>query len=130
MPAQSPRSVLSTAESADEGPLRVLFRLGVTQSYFDAPEEERSAVHPAILRAFDDLGGRFGVRVLGTLDDDRLQTGAAGEWISYVLADAPDLAATVRVVGLLRETRIGSHRLWRYLRIDARVGRPLMFGNR
>ncbi|GHF40294.1 hypothetical protein GCM10010359_48570 [Streptomyces morookaense] len=129
MTAHSSPSAFPAAEPAVEGPLRVLFRLGVTQTYFDASEDERSAVHPAILRAFDDLGERFGVRVLGTLDDDRLQTGAAGEWISYILADAPDLAAAVRVVDLLRETRIGSHRLWRYLRIDARVGRPLMFGN-
>ncbi|MFD9822182.1 hypothetical protein [Streptomyces violascens] len=128
--SQPTQSTVSTAESVHEDPLRVLFRIGVTQTYFDAPEGERSAIHPEILRAFDDLGGRFGVRVLGTLDDDRLQTGAPEAWISYILADAPNLAAVVQVCDLLRETRIGTHRLWRYLRIDTRVGRPLMFGNR
>ena len=112
-------------------PLRVLFCIGVQQSFF---EEEGARVGPivqAIQRAFADLGGRFGVRVLGTMDDDELMVGssAAWPWTCYILADAPSLDAVTSVCNLVRENEVDGHRLWRYLRIEARVGRPLFFGN-
>ena len=112
-------------------PLRVLFCIGVQQSFF---EEEGARVGPivqAIQRAFADLGGRFGVKVLGTMDDDELMVGssAAWPWTCYILADAPSLDAVTSVCNLVRESEVDGHRLWRYLRIEARVGRPLFFGN-
>ena len=112
-------------------PLRVLFCIGVQQSFF---EEEGARVGPivqAIQGAFADLGGRFGVRVLGTMDDDELMVGssAAWPWTCYILADAPGLDAVTAVCNVVREAEVEGHRLWRYLRIEARVGRPLFFGN-
>ena len=111
--------------------LRVLFCFGVTQSFFDAEPAQVPAIATAITDAFADLGGRFGVRVLGTMDDDELQVGAsaAWPWTAYVLADVPDLETVTKVTNLLRESDVEGARLWKYLRVEARVGRPLFFAN-
>lgn len=111
--------------------LRVLFCIGVQQTFFDEEAGRLPELIPAIEAAFDDLAGRFGVRVLGTLDDDQIVVGNATTWpwTAYVLADAPDLEAVAAVCNIVRETQVGSHRLWRYLRIEARVGRRLFFAN-
>jgi hypothetical protein len=111
--------------------LRVLFCIGVAQTFFEEEETRLPELLPAIKTAFDDLNGRFGIEVLGTMDDDELMVGASANWpwTAYILADAPDLAAVTAVCNLVRETSVGEHRLWRYLRIEARVGRELFFGN-
>lgn len=117
-------------ESTNSG-LRVLFCIGVTQSFFDEPATRLPELIPAITAAFDDLQGRFGVTVLGTLDDDRLMVGQApvAPWTAYILAEAPDIEAVAGICNIVRETPVGEHRLWRYLRIEARVGRELFFAN-
>ncbi len=116
----------------DAPPLRALFCIGVEAAFFAAGAAERDAAIAAIPPAFDDLAGRFGVRVIGTFDDDRLMVGpsATWPWTSYILADAPDLDAVVAVCDVVRSTEVGDGRLWRYLRIEARVGRELFFGTR
>ncbi|MBX5439890.1 MAG: hypothetical protein IRZ32_00015 [Solirubrobacteraceae bacterium] len=110
---------------------RVLFCIGVLPAFFEADAEERQAAMEAIPPAFDDLAGRFGITVLGTFDDDRLMVGPSPSWpwTSYILADVPDLDAAIRLCDVVRSTEVGEHRLWRYLRIEARVGRELFFGN-
>jgi hypothetical protein len=111
--------------------LRVLFCFGVTQSFFEAEPDSVPRIAKAITEAFADLGGRFGVRVLGTMDDDELQVGAsaAWPWTAYVLADVPDLEAVAKVTNILREAEAEGARLWKYMRVEARVGRPLFFAN-
>lgn len=110
--------------------LRVLFCIGVTQSFFDEEGGEVGSIVSAIGEAFDDLAGRFGITVLGTLDDDELMVGSSAgwPWTAYILVDAPDLAAVTGVCNIVREATVGEHRLWRYMKIEARVGRPLFFG--
>lgn len=111
---------------------RVLFCMGVTPEFFAADAEERGRALAAIPPAFDDLHGRFGVQVIGTIDDDRLMVGpsATFPWTCYILADAPDLDAISAVCNILRETEVGDgDRLWKYMRIEARVGRELFYGN-
>jgi hypothetical protein len=109
--------------------LRVLFCLGVTQRFFEIPGAEIGGVIAAITEAFDDLSGRFGLRVLGTMDDDELMVGSSASWpwTAYVLAEAPSLDAVRAVCNIIREASVGEFRLWRYLRIEARIGRPLFF---
>jgi hypothetical protein len=111
--------------------LRVLFCFGVSQSFFEAEPARVPGIAKAITEAFADLGGRFGVRVLGTMDDDELMVGASvvWPWTAYVLADVPDLETVAKVTNILREAEVDGERLWRYLRVEARVGRPLFFGN-
>jgi len=38
----------------------------------------------------------------------------------------PDRDSVVAACNLLRTIEIGEHRLWRYIRIEARIGRELM----
>ena len=111
--------------------LRVLFCIGVQQSFFEEEASRLPELVPAIKAAFDDLGGRFGLTVIGTLDDDQIMVGNSPNWpwTAYILAEAPDLDAVAAVCNIVRETPIGTHRLWRYLRIEARVGRELFFGS-
>jgi hypothetical protein len=111
--------------------LRVLFCFGVTQSFFEAEPASVPAIVKAITDAFADLRGRFGVEVLGTMDDDELMVGAsvAWPWTAYVLADVPDLETVAKVTNVLREAEAEGSRLWKYLRVEARVGRPLFFAN-
>lgn len=111
--------------------LRVLFCIGVAQTFFDEKASKLPELIPAIQTAFEDLNGRFGIEVIGTLDDDQLMVGQApaAPWTAYILADAPDLDAVVGVCNIVRDAEIGEHRLWRYLRIEARVGRELFFAN-
>ena len=111
--------------------LRVLFCIGVQQTFFEEEASRVPELVPAIKAAFDDLGGRFGLTVIGTLDDDQIMVGNSPNWpwTAYILAEAPDLDAVAAVCNIVRETPIGTHRLWRYLRIEARVGRELFFGN-
>lgn len=110
--------------------IRVLLCFGVTQSFFDAAPDRIPVIVERIREAFDDLGGRFGVTVLGTFDDDELQVGAsvAYPWTAYILLDAPDLAAVTAITNLVRATAIEDARMWKYMRVEARVGRPLFFG--
>jgi hypothetical protein len=111
--------------------LRVLFCFGVTQSFFDEDPARVPEIARGITEAFDDLGGRFGVTVLGTMDDDELMVGSSPTWpwTCYVLADVPDLDTVTKICNLVRESEVEGARLWKYLKVEARVGRPLFFGN-
>lgn len=112
--------------------LRVLFCFGVTQSFFEEEPGRIGELAQGITAAFDDLSGRFGIHVLGTMDDDELMVGASvvWPWTAYILADCPDLESVTKVTNLLRESEVAGARLWKYLRVEARIGRPLFFGNR
>jgi hypothetical protein len=108
---------------------RALFAFGLTQDFF---AEERATIPPimdALIAAFTDLEGRFGVQVLGTLDDDELLVGATDgwPWTCYILAAVPDRESVVAICNLLRTTEVGDARLWKYMKIEARIGRPLFF---
>ncbi len=120
---------MSYREASEQ--LRVLFCIGVMPAFFDEPSERVGPLVQSVQAAFADLGGRFGVRVLGTMDDDELVVGSSTgwPWTCYILADAPGLDAVTKVCNLVRESEAEGSRLWRYLRIEARVGRPLFFGN-
>lgn len=111
--------------------LRVLFCMGIAQNFFAAQADERAAVITAFREAFDDLQGRFDLRILGTMDDDELSVGPSEgwPWTCYILADAPDLKTVTAVTTLIRDWQVGDDRLWKYVRIEARVGRQLFFGN-
>ena len=121
----------SDYRSSDEGSLRVLFCFGVTQNFFEEDPATLPMRIEAVGEAFADLGGRFGLKVLGTMDDDELMVGPSSSypWTAYILADAPSLEAVAAVCNIVREAEVGDSRVWRYLRIEARVGRRLFFGN-
>jgi len=124
--------VVAEYRTKDTRGVRALFCIGVAQGFFDANDGQRAAAVTAFKEAFADLRGRFGVEVLGTLDDDELMVGPSTgwPWTAYILAEAPSLDAVTAVCNLVREWQVsGEDRLWRYARIEARVGRKLFFGN-
>jgi hypothetical protein len=113
-------------------PLRTLFCIGVTQGFHDLPAAQAREVMAAFIKAFSDLRGRFGVTVLGTFDDDQLTVGAMSggwPWTAYILADLPDLAAAIAICDLLRSTAVLDGQLWKFAKIEARIGRQLFAGN-
>ncbi|GAA5176224.1 hypothetical protein GCM10023321_84090 [Pseudonocardia eucalypti] len=119
------------SDHREDTTVRALFCIGVRDAFFAAGDDERAAVIDGSRRAFDDLAGRFGLRVLGTFDDDEVMVGPSTTfpWTAYILADVPDYATAARVCGILREHPVGEARLWKYFTIQARLGRPLFFGN-
>jgi hypothetical protein len=126
-----PSRIAIETEARATDPLRVLFCLGVGQNYSDAPPATREAVLKALTEAFADLEGRFGVGVLGTLDDDRLRImpSQGWPWTAYILADVPTLETVTRVCNLIRKTPVKDATLSRYVCMEARVGRRLFFAN-
>lgn len=111
--------------------VRALVCLGISPDFFSAEPEVQGQLFQAIPKAFSDLGGRFGVRVLGTMDDDELMVGPSEgwPWTCYILLDAPDHSAVASICNIVRETEVGDWKLWRFMRVEARVGRRLFFAN-
>src|SRR3954447_7866929 len=109
--------------------LRVLFAFGLTQDFFAEERRRIPAIMETLKTGFADLDERFGVRVLGTLDDDETMIGATPTWpwTCYVLAEARDREAVAAVCSLLRELQADGVPLWKYLKVEARLGRPLFF---
>ncbi|ALP63090.1 MULTISPECIES: hypothetical protein [Paraburkholderia] len=108
-------------------PLRVLFCCGVTQNFFDLPREQIGQVWQAYASMLAAVEAMENVRVLGVMDDDRLVVGQSdgAPWTFYIMADVADFDTAVAVCNLYRTTPVGEYNLWRYGKIEARVGRAL-----
>lgn len=108
---------------------RALFCFGVQTAFYEAPADIRKQIFNSLQEAYDRLGERFGVKVLATLDDDRFVVGPANAypWTCYMLAEIPNIEAVTQVCNILREVRIGDDLLWKYMRVEARIGRELFF---
>ena len=108
--------------------IRTLFCIAVLQNFFDLPSSEIGKIWDATGRMLRGIADLPGVQILGTLDDDQTMVGTSPSgwpWTAYVLADMPDRESVVAACNLFRTTEIGEHRLWRYLRVEARMGREL-----
>ncbi|WP_413104958.1 hypothetical protein [Streptomyces sp. Inha503] len=113
--------------ASPEAPLRVLFCIGVNQSFFDLPTGRSKIVWDGFTSMLGQLYELPGVTVLGTVDDDQHMVGpsASWPWTCYVLADVADQPTVAAACDLFRTVQVGEHGLWRYMKIEARVGRPL-----
>ena len=107
--------------------LRVLFCIAVSQNLFDLPAPEIPVILQAYTKVFGDMAGLPGLTVIGTFDDDRVMVGGSSgwPWTSYVLADVDSLDTAIAACNLFRSTRVGQERMWKYGRIEARIGREL-----
>ncbi|MFB2582395.1 hypothetical protein ACEXQD_14190 [Herbiconiux sp. P15] len=110
--------------------LRVLFAFGLTPEFYSLDQATILELLAVLKEGYSGLKQKFDVDVLGGLDDDELVVGATSSWpwTAYILADAPDYDAVRQVAGLIRTLRVGEHRMWRYFKVEARIGRPLFFG--
>ena len=110
--------------------LRVLFCIGVNQNFFDATPAEAKQVWGAFGVMMKGMEETPGIRVIGNMDDDQLMVGpsTASPWTTYVLADADELANVAAACNLFRTTPVGDgpFKLWKYCKIEARVGRELI----
>ena len=110
--------------------LRVLFCIGVNQNFFDASAAEAKQVWAAFGVMMKGIDETPGITVIGNMDDDQLMVGpsTAAPWTTYVLADAQALENVAAVCNLFRTTPVGDSgsKLWKYCKIEARVGRELI----
>ncbi|MGE3600374.1 MAG: hypothetical protein AB7N70_33010 [Dehalococcoidia bacterium] len=109
--------------------LRVLFCFGVLPALFDEKTVDLPRILEQITAAYANLEQRFGIRILGSFDDDQIMMGPSAQWpwTAYILADAPSYDAIVAVCNITRAAPIGEYRLSRYMRVEARIGRSLFF---
>ncbi|WP_435199191.1 hypothetical protein [Janibacter sp. GS2] len=109
-------------------PLRVLFCMGINQNFFDLPKSEIGSVWTAFAAMLRDMEDMDGVDVLGNMDDDAHVVGPTDgwPWTAYVLADVRDQETVKAACNLFRTTMVSDdHALWRYAKIEARMGRSL-----
>mgnify|MGYP005829712523 CR=1 FL=1 len=114
---------------SDIKPLRTLFCAAVLQGFFDLPSDEIMTVLKATGGLIRKIREMDGVEVLGTMDDDETMVGTSPNgwpWTFYILADVASRDKAVEVCNLFRTTEVGEYRLWKYMRIEARLGRELV----
>jgi hypothetical protein len=108
--------------------LRVLFCGAVLQPFFDLPSSQIMMVLQAAGKMIKAIREMPGVQVLGTMDDDLTMVGTSPNgwpWTFYIMADCDDHDTVAAACNLFRTIEVGEHRLWRYLRVEARIGREL-----
>ncbi|MFD9661530.1 hypothetical protein ACFWAY_07845 [Rhodococcus sp. NPDC059968] len=108
-------------------PLRVLFCIGINQNFFDLPTGQGGLVWKAFSGMMDAVAETPGVRVIGDIDDDSHMVGPSDgwPWTCYILADVDTQETVKAVCNLFRTTSVGEYTLWRYAKIEARIGRAL-----
>ncbi|WP_111510113.1 hypothetical protein [Mycobacterium kyogaense] len=111
-----------------EQPLRTLFCLGNNQNFFDLPKADIGPVWEATCEMLTNLKNMDGVQVIGTFDDDSHQVGPSSTWpwTAYILADVRDQPTVKDACNLLRTTMVGEYALWKFFKIEARMGRELV----
>jgi len=113
----------------DKAPLRALICGAVLQNFFDLPAADIGKVWSAtgdMLKGIRDLPD---VKILGTIDDDQTMVGSSPSgwpWTFYILAEMPDRETVVAACNLFRTIEVGEYRLWKYMRVEARIGRELV----
>ena len=109
--------------------LRVLFCGAVLQNFFDLPPGDIGMVWQGTGKMLKGIRDLPGVEILGTIDDDLTMVGTSPSgwpWTFYILADVPDHETVVAACNLFRTIEVGDYRLWRYMRVEARIGRELV----
>lgn len=115
---------------SEKKPLRTLFCFGIGQNFFNADTAEAKDVWCAFSEMWNGIAGIPGATIIGNLDDDQSMVGPSESWpwTTYLMADMPDYEAVVAACNLVRTTPVGdgTYKLWKYCRIQARIGRELV----
>lgn len=114
----------------EQKPIRVLFCVAVLQNFFDLPFSEIGPVWKATGEMMKGISDLPGVTILGMLDDDETMVGTSPTgfpWTFYIMADVPDRETVRLACNLFRTIEVGNkdERLWKYMRVEARMGRAL-----
>ncbi|GEO84747.1 MULTISPECIES: hypothetical protein [Alphaproteobacteria] len=110
-------------------PIRTLLCFAMQPAFFDLPFGQIGPVWKATQTLMASISKLEGVAIIGTLDDDQTQVGTSQTfpWTWYMLCDFPDRQAVIAACNLLRTIVVDEedHRLWKYMRVEARMGRAL-----
>jgi len=111
------------AEQSD--PKRAILLGSMTPAYYDIVVDEERAQVIARFQQLVDEWLELGARVVGTLDDDLFMVGepAPPRFTFYLLFDIDDPQVIVDMVHRIR-VPVDGIRMDRYVRFEARVGRP------
>lgn len=111
-------------------PLRVLFCIGINQNFMDGTPAEMKDVWQAFSTMMKSISELPDVTVLGIMDDDRIQVGPSptAPWTCYIMADCPNYDSVVEACNFFRTIPVGDgeFKLWKYARVEARIGRELV----
>lgn len=109
---------------------RVLFCIGVNQNFMDSTAEVMGEVWQAFSQMMQGIDNLPGVNILGIMDDDRIQVGPSADapWTAYIMADVPDIESVIEACNFFRTIPVGdgTYKLWKYCKVDARIGRELV----
>lgn len=110
-------------------PIRTLLCFSMQPEFFNLPFNQIGPVWKATQSLMTAVAKLPGVAVIGTLDDDQtmvgMSNGMPATW--YIMADFPDRQSVIAACNLLRTIVVSDedHRLWKYMRVEARMGRAL-----
>lgn len=115
---------------SDKKPMRVLFCIGINQNFMDAARDEQLEVWAAFGEMWNGIHDMKGVEAIGNMDDDQSMVGPSDgyPWTAYILADVVDYDTVAACCNLVRATQVGAgpSKLWRYVKVEARMGRELV----
>ena len=110
-------------------PLRTLLCFNNHPTFFSLPFDQIGPVWKATQTLMMTIDQTDGVEIIGTFDDDQTMVGASQgfPYTWYILADFPDREAVQAACNLLRSIVVGdgNDRLWKYMTVEARMGRAL-----
>ncbi len=113
----------------EKTPLRTLLCFNNHQTFFNLPFDQIGPVWKATQELMMGIDQLDGVKIVGTFDDDQTMVGASQgfPFTWYILADFPDRATVQAACNLLRTIEVGdkNERLWKYMTVEARMGRAL-----
>jgi hypothetical protein len=104
---------------------RILVLGGGLPAYFEASEQEKRDVFLPRFRALLAEWEELGAQVVASFCDDVLQVGPVtpSSWAWYLMFDVESLDTAAKMIERVR-VEVDGVRLDRYVRFEARVGRP------
>lgn len=109
--------------------LRTLLCFNNHAAFFNLAFDQIGPVWTATQALMAGIDQMPGVTIIGTFDDDQTMVGASQgfPFTWYILADFPDRESVQAACNLLRTIVVGegNDRLWKYMTVEARMGRAL-----
>lgn len=109
--------------------IRTLLCFNNHAAFFNLPFGQIGPVWTATQALMSGIDQMEGVSIIGTFDDDQTMVGASHgfPFTWYMLCDFPSREAVQAACNLLRTIVVGEgdDRLWKYMSVEARMGRAL-----
>jgi hypothetical protein len=113
----------------DAPKLRTLLCFNNHPTFFSLPFDQIGPVWKATQELMAGIAKMDGVEIVGTFDDDQTMVGSSQgfPFTWYIMADFPSRDDVQAACNLLRTIVVGegNDRLWKYMTVEARMGRAL-----